>query len=94
MKAQSKYKFIFLKKEYPVSFAVIFWFFVLCAAIYVYGVYSAVSVIGWAGLSFLVICPFEFNGKGINPFPEWLTAVLYAIMMCLIGVNIYQTYFM
>lgn len=93
MKAQSQYTITFLEKKYPVSFAVIFWFFVLCSAIYVYGVYSAVSVICWVGLSFLVICPVEFNGKGINPFPEWLTSVLYIIMMCLIGVNIYQTYF-
>ena len=79
----TKYTLTAVGKTITVSFAVFFWLFIGTIAVYVGSMYAAFNVIGWYALIFVTICPISINDVSLNPWPKYVSTVLWLALIAI-----------
>lgn len=78
-----KYTLTLGDKKIKISFAVFFWGLLGIIALYVGSMYAAFNVIGWYALIFITICPISINDASLNPWPNYINAVMWLALIAI-----------
>lgn len=79
----TKYTLTIRDKKIKISFAVFFWVILGIIAFYVASMFAAFNVIGWYALIFITICPISINDASLNPWPGYISAVMWLALIAL-----------
>lgn len=79
----AKYTLTIGDKKIKINFAVFFLVIMGIIALYVGSMYAAFNVIGWYALIFITICPITINNISLNPWPKYVSTVLWLALIAI-----------